>query len=526
MILDYTSITYEEVDPDQTTRLLFAQSGHSLCQKYPMPVPSTWQFFLQERVRVHLLAPLLGEGWERRDRLQRKTHEKIGHIRQVESRRCMVEFDDGVDLWVDLRNLHKVIRVGDLVEVIGGIQSGQMGLVLESANDTVGILSRNQENIHETTVLTTHVNMCRLTQVHLRAPLPWINEHVTIMKGTFLNYTGTVVDVHLPNPFTVLEVFIPQLLYTVKVRHDYVIHTQSNRLLRHAQPLSTTQQAFRQGDWDIRPAPNLQSGSVDLEPVGEAAINHQYQISVPPAPWIGVEVLVIKGELKGRGFVKSVEHQKHARSGLGLNEAYPLRGRQRYYEPVCKVSAVPAQPLTFRSLTPPPRVATPPILTEGAILDSGPWHPSAPVPLPWPLHPELDGKRFLATYRCRGEGSDYSVKKGLEVEASPEDISPWLDNIDPSRTQKAMLVKGGPHLGKYMRPITNKYSSDGKALFTAKTFVNWGRPEEALADEWIEVAPEDLAQIPDDPNEKRWDSLMKSAREAAPKPRPPRKHKK
>ncbi|KAK7456476.1 hypothetical protein VKT23_010726 [Stygiomarasmius scandens] len=329
------------------------------------------------------------------------------------------------------------------------------------------------------------------------------------MKGSYLNYTGIVVDVHPPKPFTVLDVFIPQLLQTVRV-------------------------------------------------------------------------LVIKGDLKGTGLVKTVERRRHAkypsgvllqvelqrwsaarganpckpfdytflrdlRSGLGLNEAYPLRGRQRYYEPVCKVPALlPDKLKAFLAPLPSlPRAQTPPLSLMEVATDASAWDPTAPMPTVWPLRPKLDGKRFLATYRyLEDRAHQYSLRKGVKVEVvmsaqkvllwtgreyemvSPGDITPWLDTIDPSRTRKAMLVTDGVHIGKYMRPITNKYTSDGKALFTAKTFTNWGQSEEAVLDEWIEVAPEHIARIPDDPNVKRWEIVMKSARNAAAKPRPPKKKKK
>ncbi|THV02202.1 hypothetical protein K435DRAFT_361063 [Dendrothele bispora CBS 962.96] len=67
--------------------------------------------------------------------------------------------------------------------------------------------------------------MCRVIEKHFKAAVPWINEHVTVTKGMYQSYTGTVVDVHIPKPFTVLDVYIPQLRQTVKIRHDYLIDT-------------------------------------------------------------------------------------------------------------------------------------------------------------------------------------------------------------------------------------------------------------------------------------------------------------
>ncbi|THV02201.1 hypothetical protein K435DRAFT_361062 [Dendrothele bispora CBS 962.96] len=240
--------------------------------------------------------------------------------------------------------------------------------------------------------------------------------------------------------------------------------------------------------------------------------------------------------------------QLRDRSGLGLSEAYPLRGRQRYYEPHFRVP--PVDPTKLKLLLPPPppssplpQPSIPPILPEETVTNIDVQNPSsAPVPSVWPLFPELDGKKFLATYRSQKEGADtYTLQKGLEVEphlsaqrvrvwtgreyifVQPDEILPCQDKINPIRTRKAMLVISGEHIGKYIRPITNKYTPEGKAVFTAKTFNNWGRTDEMLLDEWIEIAPEHLARILDDPNEKRWSSVMRIARDAAVKPRPPQK---
>ncbi|KAK7456477.1 transcription elongation factor spt5 [Stygiomarasmius scandens] len=78
VILDYSSVSYTDVDPDMTTHLLFLQSEHVLCRKYPIPAPKTWSFFPQERVKAHVVAPLLGNDWEWKDAHHRKTYEKTG----------------------------------------------------------------------------------------------------------------------------------------------------------------------------------------------------------------------------------------------------------------------------------------------------------------------------------------------------------------------------------------------------------------------------------------------------------------
>ncbi|THU97236.1 hypothetical protein K435DRAFT_857754 [Dendrothele bispora CBS 962.96] len=574
VIVDYSSVTYTDVEPDRATRLFFAQSGHLRYHQHPMPTPQTWVFCCGERVRVHCPEPLAGEDWENKSTRNRKTYQKNGEITCVERHRCQVEFDEGAALWQDIRNLRKAIRIGDFVEIVGGAHTGKSGLVHDTVGDNVDlVVGRNP-----ITNLSVHVNMCRVTQIHLKAAVPWIDEHVTIKEGMYLNYTGTVVDVHPPKPFTVVDVYIPQLLQTVKVKHDHVVHTISSRPLRHAHPLSTSQQAFRQSDWDLQLAPNFSYGP---DAVG-STVSHQYTIGTPPVPWQHVEVLIIGGEWKGKGFVKNVERQprhksrsgvmvivelqrwsassganplvpidysslRDLRSGLGLNEAYPLRGRQRYFEPRFRVSAI--DPIRLRALlpasppsTPQPRASTPTVTDEDVITDADAWNPSASMPYVWPLLPELDGKKFLATYRSREEGTDeYTLRKGLEVQphlsarkvlvwtgrehvfVQPDDILPCQDKINPTRTRKAMLVISGEHIGKYIRPITNKYTPEGKAVFTAKTFNNWGQTDESLVDEWIEIAPEHLARITDDPNEKRWSTVMRIARDAAVKPKPPRK---
>ncbi|THU84725.1 hypothetical protein K435DRAFT_869993 [Dendrothele bispora CBS 962.96] len=581
LIVDYASVTYTDVEPDQATRLYFAQSGHSIYRKYPMPAPRSWVFFYGDRVKVRCSEPLIGTDWKDKPTHGGKTYEKMGQVICVEVHRCRVEFDDEADVWVDIRDLRKVIRTGDFLEVVGGAHIGRSASVLDVVGDVADAVLADRVDRNQTTILSLHVNMCRVTQKHLNAAVPWIDEHVAIVKGMYGSYTGTVVDVHIPKPFTVVDVYIPQLRQTVKIRHDYLIHTLSNRPLNHVHPLSVSQQAFRQSDWDLQPAPNIPNEPRASDAVGYNPVDQQFRASTPPSPWWGVEVFIIKGEWKGQGFVKNVERRtpdksrsgvmvlvelqrwsassganpcvqvdydflRDPRSGLGLNEAYPLRGQQRYYEP--RFRASPVDPIKLKLPVPPPppsspllRPSTPPISPEETMTDVGAWNPSAPLPPVWPLLPELAGKEFLATYRSREGAGTYALQKGVEIKphlllqkvqvwtgreyvfVQPEDILPCQDKIDPTRTRKAMLAISGEHIGKYIRPITNKYTLEGKAVFTAKTFSNWGRADETLLDEWIEIAPEHLARISDDPNEKRWSPMMRIARDAAAKPKPPRK---
>ncbi|THV02203.1 hypothetical protein K435DRAFT_361068 [Dendrothele bispora CBS 962.96] len=50
-IFDYASVTYTDIEPDQATRLYFAQSGHSFCLKYPLPNPEVGSFSMRTASR-------------------------------------------------------------------------------------------------------------------------------------------------------------------------------------------------------------------------------------------------------------------------------------------------------------------------------------------------------------------------------------------------------------------------------------------------------------------------------------------
>ncbi|THV04580.1 hypothetical protein K435DRAFT_790952 [Dendrothele bispora CBS 962.96] len=169
------------------------------------------------------------------------------------------------------------------------------------------------------------------------------------------------------------------------------------------------------------------------------------------------------------------------KTGMHLNQAYPLRGYQKFYEPdMAYVQINPTAISTLRRDEPVARTPPP----SQIVHDGGAWDPSSMTPFPslapgslhWTMHPNLDGKTFLAAYRSPFEEQNrvhampnratgcvvitWQQKKPFSV--LPEHIVDITgkDTIKPTFYQGGLLAVRGPHVGKYMQRIYIRYDDD------------------------------------------------------------------
>jgi hypothetical protein len=195
-----------------------------------------------------------------------------------------------------------------------------------------------------------------------------------------------------------------------------------------------------------------------------------------------------------------------------LNDAYPLRGYQKFYEPDFQNYIL--KPKLGSPKRRDVRVKTPPPAPSEVLHDGSAWDPNALPPLPslpsagpshWTMHPNLDGKTFLAAY------NNPSGEKQDRVHAKPDrasgrvfvtyhhrsvfpvppehifDVSGKYA-IKASAYQGGLLAVRGPHVGKYMRRIYMLYDDKQHwkdPWMSCMVFGNWGSSDEYVVEEYV-----------------------------------------
>ncbi|KAK7444545.1 hypothetical protein VKT23_015223 [Stygiomarasmius scandens] len=207
-------------------------------------------------------------------------------------------------------------------------------------------------------------------------------------------------------------------------------------------------------------------------------------------------------------------------TGMHLNQAYPLRGYQKFYEP--DVGYITINPKAISTLRQNEPVAkTPPPSPSQIVHDGGAWDHSSMTLFPslvssslhWTMHPNLDGKMFYVAYK-----SPASEERG-QVHATPNRaagrvIITWQqknpfsvfpkhivditgkDAIKPTSYQRGILGVRGPHVGKYMRRIYVHYDNNEHSQvpwMSCMVFSNWGTDEERITEDYILVNAKDCA---------------------------------
>ncbi|KAK7471979.1 hypothetical protein VKT23_000087 [Stygiomarasmius scandens] len=584
--LPYSSVTDVDVRVDIITRRLFRSSQHPLLQSVHLPIPDNWVFFQNEFVEVIRSAPLT-ERQELDLSIPRTTYRKSGRIEQIESDRCLVHLDDydddipeeytleayGVknlkkkdieetDIWVNQLNLRKKISIGDHVEAVAGDSKGRYGFVVGNWGQQISVVEVTSTSKEPFTI---DINSCRIVQARNDVTIPWLNQHITVIRGQYRGHAGIVADVSPAiNGCTTIDVRLWGREHVVRLRHDDVVETCSWKPLCEAFPLLPHQQGFRQASWSTVYAPTVIQPAYEGGRVLDAQ-EYLLRQQRPPEPWLGKFIMVIKGPIKNQGYVRSVElfhryksgmrvlveydyisaeHGANPRhwvdyswirdpgTGLPLHTRYPLSNRdQRYWRPHRIVRAVSVSapsrppPPRFRPIPPPSHTNTP---MGPVLLGADPFH--------WSVDSRLDGKAFLAFYKPL----DPLAKSEKEVTATPnstlgfvsctlngrehwralpQEILLPADPAHPIKAQyntKPLLVVRGEHTGKHVRQIYfQAKKGEPERLITATVFEPWGEPEEDRKDEHIVVRSEDCAVVPNDPNKEKWAELIKSLRTIA-----------
>ncbi|THU82161.1 hypothetical protein K435DRAFT_872606 [Dendrothele bispora CBS 962.96] len=572
---DSSSLNQADVVMDRNTRRLFGLTQEPSIMKATFPMVDDWVFFVQEKVVVVMSSPL-NEQQKLNPSLPRSTYMKDGVIMDTGKQDSLVQFNDFAEwdsddtaIRVSNINLRKKINVGDSVVVEAGEMHGREGLVTWSWLNTLEVLE-SKEGVLKT--FNVEINSCRVTALRNGDAVPWLDKHVTVIFGQYTGYSGIIVDTHPPKPqYTMLDVKIPSLGITVHLKHDHVVDTISKQYLRFATPLKDIHQHFAQLDWDAYRSPNLRYPPVDPF-TGHWLTAEDIVTRQPEQPWLNVPVVVVSGHRKGFGNVKNVERShlnksrlrvlveysymsadhgtvpqfwtdygavRDPKTGLPLHIVYPLRGHQRYWEPMTRLKAV--------------SVPNPYLLNHWGRQESGSGSatpPYSPGPLVdpfagpsscrhWAVDPRLDGKTFYARWQPQSGDALAKIRatpvtrsgKVQIKEASgmggilvpPEEIYDVQVPIKPTTNRLPLLVVRGEHTGKFLRQIWCTYhnKNDEQPLIAAAVFDNWGTTAEALADPYhVEVRAEDCAEAADDINKNVFKQKMKELRDEARRPKP------
>ncbi|KAK7442271.1 hypothetical protein VKT23_016243 [Stygiomarasmius scandens] len=502
--LPYTSVTDIDVRMDATTRSFFGASQHPVLKSIRFPLPENWMFYHNELVEVSVPAPLTGQ--QRLDyTLPRSTYRKSGRIEQIESDRCLIHLDDynddvpqeytmesyGVknlnkkdvedtDIWVNKTNLTKKISISDHVEAMAGNQQGRYGFVVSHWGQQITVVEMGSV---QKEAFSVDINSCRIVQARNDVTVPWLNRHITIIRGQYRNHTGIVADVFPPsmNSFTTVDVRLPGWEQTICLRHDDIVETCTNKPLYQAFPLLPHQQGFQQASWSTVYAPTV------VQPAFEggrivSAQEYLFRQQRPSEPWIDKLVAVIKGPIKNKGFVKGVElfhtfksgmcvliefdyisaeHGANPRSyvdystirdpdtGLPLHVHYPLSNRdRRYWRPLTIIPAISVPtlhvpPPRFQPLPPPSHTNTP----MGPVLHTDPFH--------WSIDSRLDGKSFLAFYKLL----DSFAKSEKEVIVTPNSTHGYVSCTRNRREHWRALPQEISLPADPARPIKAQYNT-------------------------------------------------------------------
>ncbi|THU80596.1 hypothetical protein K435DRAFT_874228 [Dendrothele bispora CBS 962.96] len=550
--LAYNSVTDVNITMDAETRRLFLASRHPFLQYVHLPVASDWRFFVNDRVEVIHPAPLSISNVLHPYLPHTATYRKEATIYTVEAARCFVQFSEygGLDpndtgVWVENINIRKMFRTGDMVLVEAGEYEGRAGLVMTSYGNEIVVA---ETGLRHGQSFFIDPNMCRLSHVRNDGATPWVNQHVTIIRGPYRRYMGVVVDIFPPRPYTLLAINIPQLLQTIRVRHDDVHDTYAQKPLQEVHPLSDKQQYFKQASWGLTPAPNITTPIQDPH-TRQPVLPEDFLKRQPDQPWLNQPVIVVKGAIKTTGIVKEVQRNQHVPSGLvvrvemnfmsaehgasptfdfdyswlrdpitglPLHIRHPLRGRMRYWEPLTRVKAVSVpNPNALKPCTRPTSAPSTPPWNNRVFVDpfqnsgSGPSiSVSSASPSHWSLDPRLDGKEFFVCWKPpTGPGMSKVIAKpecrfdrirltdGADSwVVPPAEICDVAVPILPKTNRYPLVVIRGEHTGKNLRQFFCKYwPNEEEPRIMAAVYSGWGTTAERKLEDHVEVEAKDFA---------------------------------
>ncbi|THU75203.1 hypothetical protein K435DRAFT_881384 [Dendrothele bispora CBS 962.96] len=229
-----------------------------------------------------------------------------------------------------------------------------------------------------------------------------------------------------------------------------------------------------------------------------------------------------------------------SRTGLPLHVRYPLRGRQKYWEPLGRVKAVSVpNPKLRRQVTStniPPALPTP-TWNGGDFADpfeaprEGPSTTSLSSPSPhWAVDPRLDGTQFFVCWQPKeGLGMHkvaakpdckfgrVSLSDGAQTWfVPPEEVFNLQLSIKPTTNKSPLLVVRGEHTGKHLWQIFCKYvDGEDEPVITAAAYSSWGTSVERQIESYVEVRAKDCAFVTDEPNKEKFKEEINALRKAA-----------
>ncbi|THU75402.1 hypothetical protein K435DRAFT_880899 [Dendrothele bispora CBS 962.96] len=227
-------------------------------------------------------------------------------------------------------------------------------------------------------------------------------------------------------------------------------------------------------------------------------------------------------------------------TGLPLHIRHPLRGRQKYWEPLGRIKAVsvpnPKLGLQPLSANIPPTLPTP-TWNGGDFADpfqapgTGPSTTSLSSPsLHWSVDPRLDDKQFFVRWQPKeGLGMHKVVAKpdckfgrvllsdgAQNWFVPPEEVFDLQLSIKPTTNKSPLLVVRGEHTGKHLRQIFCKYvDGEDEPVITAAVYGSWGTSAERQIEPYIEVRAKDCAFVTDEPNKEKFKEEINALRKAA-----------
>ncbi|KAK7433727.1 hypothetical protein VKT23_020608 [Stygiomarasmius scandens] len=185
-------------------------------------------------------------------------------------------------------------------------------------------------------------------------------------------------------------------------------------MLKDAVQLTSLQQHFQQPDWTDKTLSNIvvnpltglhvKVNTPSMQTPPELRVNKSVQmIHGPMKSYIGRVVRVNSYKIQSSGVI--------IRMGMHLNQAYPLREYQKFYEPDMGYIIINSKAVSTTRQDE-PVAKTPPPFPSHIAHDDGVWDPSsrtlfhssasssslASNSLHWTMHPDLD-ETFLAAYR-------------------------------------------------------------------------------------------------------------------------------
>ncbi|KAL0563714.1 hypothetical protein V5O48_018349 [Marasmius crinis-equi] len=266
----------------------FSESSNPDISQFPMPQPQHWAFEEGEEVVYEPKVTREDEDPIRYDTpLRYKSLNVFKRGRDPQTATLETTLSSKyIEYSAPVRAITKRVRLHDRVLVLTGAHRGMSGMVTAVRNYHVKVLAMR---VGETpTSIATHINSVKVISSGEdvgEVKVPWRGALVKITRGRFADRVGVVETVdRVEGKFgrrILLGLWIPAMNQTIYVDYNFVVEKLTKMHLNSWQPLN----------------------AVQFRIYGLSA-----SMSTSREPWIGVDVLVVKGHWKGNtGTVRGVE---------------------------------------------------------------------------------------------------------------------------------------------------------------------------------------------------------------------------